>query len=75
MKFKLQSSPHKGTKEEYSAEIKAKMGIDLDLDKISPNPALTKIFKLCMNSVREYICVICRGWWVVAVATIMNFFF
>ena len=57
MKFKLQSSPHKGMKEEYAAEMKAKMGIDFDLDKICPNPAFTKISKLCMNLIRIHVCV------------------
>jgi len=53
MKLKLQSSPYTGTKEEYAAEIKAKMGIELGVDKINPNPALRTIAKLCMNSVSK----------------------
>jgi hypothetical protein len=53
MRLKLQSSPHtkNTTNEEYAAEIKSKMGIDLDLLKINPNAVLRTIAKLCMNSV------------------------
>ncbi len=39
IKLKLESSPHNyATKEEYATSIYDKMGIQMDVNKIEPNP-------------------------------------
>jgi hypothetical protein len=51
MKIKLETSPHTfATKEEYMADIKRKLDIDLDKDSIAPNPGKRAIAKICLNS-------------------------
>jgi len=50
MQLKLQSSEFGGSKKEYIAEIKRKMGIELDESRIQKNPVIRCISKLCMNS-------------------------
>ena len=55
MRLKLESSPHGNSNEEYAAEMKEKLGIELDLSKIKVNHVLRSISKLCMNSVNFYL--------------------
>ncbi|XP_072400453.1 uncharacterized protein [Diabrotica undecimpunctata] len=51
MKIKLETSPHKyASNEEYARVVKEQMGIDLDLEKISPNLGKRAVAKLCLNS-------------------------
>ena len=51
MKIKLESSPHNyPSKEAYAAAVKQKERIELDLDKIDPNPGKRAVAKLCLNS-------------------------
>ena len=51
MRLKLKSGPHTNSNEEYKTEIRNKMGLDLDVNKMKVNPVLRSISKLCMNSV------------------------
>jgi len=51
MKLKLEASPHNyPSNEAYAADVKEKMGIELDIAKISPNPVLRTLSKLAQNS-------------------------
>ncbi|XP_072377837.1 uncharacterized protein [Diabrotica undecimpunctata] len=51
MKIKLETSPHTyATNEEYARAVKEQMDIDLDLEKITPNPGKRAVAKICLNS-------------------------
>ena len=51
MKIKLETSPHNyPSNEAYAKEIKEKMGIELDVNNIKPNPGKRAVSKLCLNS-------------------------
>ncbi|XP_047111970.1 uncharacterized protein LOC124788732 [Schistocerca piceifrons] len=53
MKIKLETSPWEddyGSKEEYVKAIKDKQGIELDIDRIEPNPGKRAVAKICLNS-------------------------
>ncbi|KAK7598318.1 hypothetical protein V9T40_006553 [Parthenolecanium corni] len=51
MKIKLETSPHNyPSNEAYVKDIEEKMGIKLDIDKITPNPGKRAVSKLCLNS-------------------------
>lgn len=52
-KIKLETSPWEDdydTKEAYVKDIKNKLGIDLDINNISPNPVLRAMAKLLLNA-------------------------
>ena len=51
MKIKLEASPHSyNSNEEYIQDIKEKLGIDLDPQKIEVNPGRRAVAKICLNS-------------------------
>jgi len=51
MKIKLETSPHTyPTDQAYADDIRAKMGIDLDIERIRVNPGKRAVAKLCLNS-------------------------
>ncbi|CAH1103834.1 unnamed protein product [Psylliodes chrysocephalus] len=51
MKIKLEASPHKyESNTAYAKIVKDQMGIDLDIDKIAPNPGKRAVAKICLNS-------------------------
>ena len=54
MKIKLESSPHDyNSNEEYIQDIKEKLGIELDPDKIEVNPGRRAVAKIFLNSLWE----------------------
>ncbi|KAK7580532.1 hypothetical protein V9T40_001161 [Parthenolecanium corni] len=51
LKLKLESTPHTyPTHEAYALEIRTKLGIELDVNEIKPNPGKRALAKLCLNS-------------------------
>jgi len=51
MKIKLEASPHSyNSNEEYVQDIKEKLGIDLDPEKIEVNLGRRAVAKICLNS-------------------------
>jgi len=51
MKIKLETSPHNYlSSEAYAADIKEKIGIEMDPASVAPNPGKRAVSKLCLNS-------------------------
>lgn len=51
MKIKLETSSHNySSNEEYIQDIKRKLDIDLDPEKIELNPGKRAVAKICLNS-------------------------
>ncbi|CAH1107159.1 unnamed protein product [Psylliodes chrysocephalus] len=51
MRIKLETSPHSyESNEAYALVIKQQMNIELELEKIKPNPGKRAIVKICLNS-------------------------